>query len=76
MKNTLGELNNHLFAQMERLSDEELKGDELVEEMNRAKAVTSVASQIIANGSLVLQAQKMADDFMDADNKMPKMLEG
>lgn len=76
MKNTLGDLNNHLFAQLERLSDEDLKGDELAQEMNRAKAVTNVASSIIANGSLVLEAQKLADDYMNADNKMPKMLEG
>lgn len=34
MKNTLGDLNNHLFAELERLSDEDLKGDELVEEMS------------------------------------------
>lgn len=76
MKNTLGDLNNHLFAQLERLSDEELKGDELLEEIGRARAVTAVASQIIENGSLVLSAQKVYDDLLDANAKKPKMLEG
>lgn len=76
MRNTLGDLNNHLFAQLERLSEEELTGDKLADEINRAKAVTSVASQIIANGSLVLEARKLADDHMNADTKIPKMLEG
>jgi hypothetical protein len=76
MQNTLGDLNNHLFAQLERLSDEELKGDALQEEITRAKAVNDVASRIIANGSLVLQAKKLQDDRMNADVKIPKMLEG
>ncbi len=76
MKNTLGDLNNHLFAQLERLSDEELSGEKLAEEINRAKAVTNVASQIIANGSLVLEAKKLVDDRMSADTTVPKMLEG
>ncbi len=76
MKNTLGDLNNHLFAQIERLSDEELSGEKLLEEISRARAVTSVASQIIANGSLVLDARKLADGRMDMDTVVPKMLEG
>lgn len=76
MKNTLGDLNNHLFAQLERLSDEELTGDKLAEEISRAKAVTSIASQIIANGSLVLEAKKLVDDRMRDDTNIPKMLEG
>lgn len=76
MKNTLGDLNNHLFAQLERLSDEEMNGEKLAEEINRAKAVTSVASQIIANGALVLEARQLADDRMNADTTIPKMLEG
>lgn len=50
MKNTLGDLNNHLFAELERLSDEELKGNDLVEEMNRARTITEVSTQIISNG--------------------------
>jgi hypothetical protein len=76
MKNTLGDLNNHLFAQLERLSDEDLKGDALQEEISRAKAVNAVASQIIANGSLVLEAERLNDERMNAEGKLPKMLEG
>lgn len=76
MKNTLGDLNNHLFAQLERLSDEELTGDKLLEEINRAKSVTSVASQIISTGSLVLEAKRLVDDRMNAGTELPKMLEG
>lgn len=74
MKNTLGDLNNHLFAQLERLNDEDLKGEDLKEEINRAKAVTQVASKIIENGSLVLEAKKITNEF-DSEPKVPKMLE-
>lgn len=76
MKNTLGDLNNHLFAQLERLNDEDIKGEELKEEIGRAKAVSDVAGNIIKNGTLVLEGQRMADDHMNADTKLPKMLEG
>lgn len=76
MRNTLGDLNNHLFAQLERLSDEDLTGEKLVEEIERTRAVTSVANQIISNGTLVLQAQKFHTEFKSKDLQKPKMLEG
>jgi hypothetical protein len=76
MKNTLGDLNNHLFAQLERLSDEDLTGEKLVEEINRANSITRVAHQVISNGSLVLKAINAADNRLDADLTTPKMLEG
>ncbi|MCH5138927.1 hypothetical protein JMF89_17315, partial [Clostridiaceae bacterium UIB06] len=66
-----------LFAQLERLGDEELKGDELIEEINRAKAVNEVASRIISNGSLILEAKKVQADTLGRENtEMPRMLEG
>ena len=76
MQNTLGDLNNHLFAQLERLGDEELAGDKLTEEIDRAKAITRVAHQIISNGSLVLQAQKFHTEYKSKDLHKPRMLEG
>lgn len=75
MKNSLGDLNNHLFAQLERLGEEELKGEKLVEEIDRAKAINQVAAQIISNGKLVLDAVKVRDEYLGSDNKrMPAML--
>lgn len=77
MNNKLIDLNNHLFAEMERLGDEELKGDNLIQEIERARAITGVASQIIANGSLALKAEQFKSDIVSAkEAKLPKFLEG
>ncbi|MGL4008175.1 hypothetical protein [Staphylococcus nepalensis] len=76
MRNTLGDLNNHLFAQLERLNDEEINGEELKEEIERSKAVSSIAKGIIDNGNLVLQAQKFADDKLDNTTEVPRLLNG
>lgn len=63
MKNKLSDLNNHLFAQLERLSDEDIKGEDLDEEIRRAEAVCNVATQIIDNWSLALKAEKMKQEY-------------
>ena len=77
MQNKLSDLNNHLFAQLERLGDEDLKGEALEEEIGRAKSVTSIASQIVSNGNLVLEAEKFKAFTLGRSNiKPPEMLEG
>lgn len=79
IKNKLTDLNNHLFAQLERLSDEDLKGEELEQEINRAKAITSVSSQIIQNGALALKAEQLKfESAYSGDNcaRLPAFLEG
>ena len=75
MKNTLGDLNNHLFAEIERLGDEELTGEELDKEIERARAISTVSSQVIKNAGLILDAMKFKDDKLSAE-ELPKMLEG
>ena len=75
MKNKLSDLNNHLFASLERLNDEELTGDALIAEIGRSKAINEVAEQVIANASLVLKAQIAIGDSLRADLKLPAMLE-
>lgn len=80
MKNKLSDLNNHLFAQLERLGDEDLSGDKLAAEIDRARAVTDVAQQVISNASLTLKAQTMMYEYgivkssSDFEKKMPLQL--
>lgn len=73
MKNSLSDLNNHLFAQLERLNDEELKGEELQKEISRSKAITGIAQQVISNARLVLDAEIERGNRKPAD--MPEVLQ-
>lgn len=72
----LGDLNTHLFDQLNRLNAEDLKGEELKEEINRAKAVSDISRQIIDNGRLVLEAAKFKDDRFDIDRELPMLSDG
>ena len=72
MKNTLGALNNILFEQLERLQDDEAMKDDgaFQKEIERSKAVTNIAAQIIQNGSLSLKACQYAEEY-GANAKRP-----
>lgn len=62
MKNKLTDLNDHLFAQLERLSDESLTPEEIEKEVTRAQAVVAVADCIVANAGVQLKAVQLAAD--------------
>ncbi|MFT8392680.1 MAG: hypothetical protein ABF624_01560 [Liquorilactobacillus ghanensis] len=72
-QNKLTDLNNHLFAELERLGDEDLKGDSLKEEITRAKAISGVATNVVENANLALKAA-MAYDDRQGGMKLPKMI--
>jgi phage protein len=76
MSNTLMDLNSKLFEQMDKLSRDDLKSEELEKEIARSESMIKLAGVIISNGELALKAAKFKDDMMDANGKIPKMLEG
>lgn len=59
MKNKLSDLNNHLFAEIERLSDEDLTTEQIEIECKRAQAIVNVSDQIVGAAELNLKAVKL-----------------
>lgn len=62
MKNKMSDLNNHLFAQLERLANEELTAEQIDQEVKRADAIVSLADQVSRNADLQLKAAKLFAD--------------
>ena len=64
-KNTLIDLNDHLFEQLEKLNDDSLVGKELKEECERAQAMSKIAAGIIHSMNLTLNALKYSDQRLE-----------
>jgi len=62
MKNKAIDMHNLLFAQLEKLGDDELEGEKLTQEIRRADAMNKLASQLINNGRLVLDAIRISEE--------------
>lgn len=71
MKNSLADLNNHLFAQLERMRDESLSAEEIAAEVKRADAIVAIADQVTTISGQSLQAARL---FAEHGDKVLKML--
>ena len=71
-RNKLTDLNNHLFAQLERLSDEELTAEQLADEMKRANSINNVARSIIDNAKTSLAGADFAYKYQSSGKLMPE----
>lgn len=76
MKNKLTDLNDHLFAQLERLGEEDLTPEQIETEAKRATAITELADQIIRNADLQLKAVTILERTGDRFKPMLPMLSG
>ncbi|MEP3775386.1 MAG: hypothetical protein ABJM82_00010 [Shimia thalassica] len=65
MKNKLSDLNNHLFAQLERLEQEDLDADAIDREVKRAEAIVEVSDQVLRIADTGLKAAKLFADYGD-----------
>ena len=76
MKNTLGDLNNYLFDQLNAITNKDLEGEKLEAEIKRTEAVAKISDQIIKNGELQYKAMKHMDEYGYVRKKnVPEMLE-
>ncbi len=75
MKNRLKDLNDHLFAQLERLNDESLKQDRIDAEIRRARAVVLVAKEITAVAALLLKGKVAQGESITGMARLPDAFE-
>lgn len=74
-RNTLMDLNNHLFAELERLGDEDLTQEELEKEIARADAITKVGNVLVNNAKTALEATKTQMEWGRRESvQIPEML--
>ncbi|HEM3650015.1 TPA: hypothetical protein U1C42_000253 [Streptococcus suis] len=62
VRNKMSNLADTLFAQLESLDDRELSENELQIEIERSKAMISVAGQIVSIGKLAIEVEKLKQE--------------
>lgn len=71
-KNKLSDLNDHLFAQLERLNEEDLTNEQIEVEAKRAKAIVDVSAQIISSAKVTVEALKLVTNGDLTFNELPE----
>ena len=61
--NNLSDLNAVLFNQIRNIENKELSDEELEREIKKSESITKVASVILANAKLALNAQQLFDEY-------------
>ena len=68
---TLVDLQDALFAQIDRLSDPNMKGERLADEVARTKSLCNLSSKVIESRKLGLDGWKAAQDAGIAPTRQP-----
>ena len=71
--NDLGALQEHFFAELERLG--KASPEELEQEVMRADAIVSVGKVAVENANTAIKATYLADGFVKTETRLPRMRE-
>jgi hypothetical protein len=73
-RNKWQDLNDHLFEQIEWLTDRSIKGEELTEEIKRTESVVKISEQILKSFDLYHKAALSVAEY-GGKLKLPAMIE-
>ena len=71
-RNKLTDLNDHLFAQIERLNDETLTPEQMELELKKADAMEKVSKQILDSSRVALDAENLKLKILEKGYTMSK----
>jgi len=76
MKNSLCDLNDHLFECLEGLLNDDMDEKKLNQEIKKAQAINNIAKTIIQNGRTQIEAMKLREEIIGNAGKgqLPEML--
>lgn len=74
MKNKLSDLNDILFAQLERLTSEDLPAEQIEQEVSRTQSVVQIADRIVDTARLQLDGAKFVADQGGRPKALPASL--
>lgn len=76
-RNNMTMLNEYLFEMMDAISNEDLNGDALRQELERTGTKLKVAEAIMANSRLALDVMKAANEYgLEGADQVPQLLSG
>lgn len=70
----IADLNKHLFDQLNRLNNPDLKDAELDLEVKRTKAIAGIAKQVVDAGKLAVSAEKLRQEYRAPAGANQKLL--
>lgn len=71
MKNKLSDLNDILFAQLERLTSDDLPTDQIEQEVSRTQSVVQIADRIVHTARLQLDGARFVAEHGGKVGQLP-----